>query len=961
MMNEEFKSYEQVTDDDLLQYGVKRRSGRYPWGSGENPYQHSGDFLSRINQMKKDGMSETEIARNILPGDDELSTTELRVLKSIANEERRSDLVATAKGLREKGYSLNEIAKKMGYVNDSSVRSLLNEDSAKRMEQSKVTADYLKEIVDKKGIVDVGKGTEYECGNISRTKMEEAIYRLELEGYERRGVGIPQNTNPGKQTITYVLCKPGTEKGAEYNYENIHSIKEYDKKLVNDGNDIRSRFEYPSSMDSDRLQVRYAEDGGERKDGIVEIRRNVPDLDLGKSNYAQVRIMVDGTHYIKGMAVYGDDKDFPPGVDVIFNSNKSKGTPVLGDKSNTVLKPIKKDPDNPFGSLIKEDGGQSYYDDPNGKYTNSETGKKQSLSLINKRAEEGDWGEWADKLPSQFLGKQNKELIDKQLALTKADKYSEFEEICSLTNPTVKKNLLKSFADDCDAAAVHLKAAALPRQKYQVIIGLKDIKDDEVYAPNYKDGEKVALIRFPHEGTFAIPILTVNNKNPEGDKYITKGARDAIGINKNVADRLSGADFDGDTVMVIPTNNKIRISSRNQLEGLVGFDSKLAYGPSDIRTDKNGDAHYLNADGKEYRTMKDTQKQMGVVSNLITDMTIRGANDQELARAVRHSMVVIDAEKHHLDYKKSEKDNGIAELKQRYQGHIGEDGNYHEGAGTLMSRAKGEKDVDKRQGSPYINYAVHPRTGKVNERYDPTRPEGALLYKTAKDIEYTDKNGKVKRRQQKSTRMAETDDARTLISDVRHPKEEAYAEYANEMKALGNKARMEYLKTESLKYNPSAAKAYAPEVEQLKAGLRLSEMNAPRERRAQALANSRSKAKIESDPSLKKDEIKKIKNRELLKARAEVGAQRSTIDITDRQWQAIQAGAISETQLTKILNHAKPERVRELATPRTKNEMTPAKISRAKALRASGYTNQQIAEALGCSSSTIGKYLAKEG
>ena len=935
----ELYSNETPQEGDLLQYGVKRRSGRYPWGSGENPYQHSGDFLARVEQLHKEGKKETEIAEEL-----GVSTTELRVYKSIAKEERRSDLVATAKGLRDKGYSLNEIAKKMGYTNDSSVRSLLNENSKARMEQSKVTADFLKEIVDKKGMIDVGKGSELEA-NVSRTKMDEALVRLQAEGYELRGVGVPQPTNPGQQTITMVLCKPGTPSGAQYNYQDIGSIRDYDKKLVEDGAGIRKKFEYPESLDSSRLAIRYAEDGGELKDGIVELRRGVKDLSLGGSNYSQVRIMVDGTHYIKGMAVYADD--LPDGVDVRFNTNKKKGTPT-----KEVLKKIKDDPNNPFGSLIKDanEGGQSYYDDPNGKYTDPVTGKKQSLSLINKRADEGDWGEWANKVPSQFLAKQNLDLINRQLNLTKADKYAEFEEICSLTNPTVKKNLLKSFADDCDSSAIHLKAAALPRQQYQVIIGLKDIKDNEVYAPNYKDGEKVALVRYPHGGTFEIPILTVNNKNPEGEKYITKNAKDAVGINKKVADRLSGADFDGDTVMVIPTNNKIKISSKPPLKGLEGFDPKLEYGSASKTVDKDGTTHYFNSDGKEYRAMKDTQKQMGVVSNLITDMTIKGADDDEIARAVRHSMVVIDAEKHGLDYKKSEKDNNIAELKKKYQGHIDADGKYREGAGTLMSRSKGEQTVDKRQGSPRINQKGKPW-------YDETRPEGAYVYKTADNLEYVDKDGKVKRRTQKSTRMGETDDARTLISDMNHPKEQVYAEYANEMKALGNKARMEMLRTENLKRNPSAAKTYAPEVTELKSALKLAEMNAPRERRALALANSRAKAKIESDPSLKKDEIRKIKNREVLKAREEVGAERHEIKISDRQWEAIQAGAISDTTLAKILNHANPDRVRELATPRSTKELSSGKIARIQALKASGYTNEQIASAVGCSASTVRKYL----
>ena len=952
MNQDELYSLENPKDEDLLQYGVKRRSGRYPWGSGENPYQHSGDFLARAEQLKKEGFTEKEIGEMLMPGDEKLSTAELRVFKSIANEERRSLLVETAKGLRDKGYSLNEIAKKMGYSNDSSVRSLLNENSKNNMERSKVTAQYLKGIVDEKGIVDVGKGAELEC-RVSRTKMEEALTRLELEGYEIRGAGIPQATNPGQQTITKVICKPGTPRGAEYDYQNIHSIREYDKKLVGDGKEIRKKFEYPESLDSSRLQINYAEDGGELKDGIVELRRGVPDLSLGESHYSQVRIMVDGTHYIKGMAVYSDD--LPKGIDVRFNTNKKRGTP-----QEKVLKEIKNDPNNPFGSLIKdaEEGGQSYYDDPKGRFTDPDTGKKQSLSLINKRADEGDWGEWANKIPSQFLAKQNKDLINKQLDLAKAEKVAEFEEINSLTNPTVKRNLLKAFADDCDASAVHLKAAALPRQQYQVIIGLKDIKDNEVYAPNYKDGEKVALVRYPHGGTFEIPILTVNNKNEEGNRVITKNAKDAVGINKKVADRLSGADFDGDTVMVIPTNSRIKITSKPGLKGLEGFDPKMAYGAAETKTDKDGNTHYFNAEGKEYRKMKDTQKQMGVVSNLITDMTIKGATDDELARAVRHSMVVIDAEKHGLDYKKSEADNNIKELKRRYQGHIDSDGKYHEGASTILSRAKGEESVDKRQGSPKINYKVHPRTGKVNEDYDPSKPEGAYTYKTADNLEYIDKKtGKLRRRTQQSTRMAETTDARTLISDIQHPKEKAYAAYANDLKAMANEARMEYLRTPNIKRNPTAAKMYEPEVKRLKADLRLAEMNAPRERRAQALANSRAKAKIEADPDIKKDEARKIRNRELLKAREEVGAKRHEVKIDDRQWEAIQSGAVSGTTLEKILNHANADRVRELATPRKTKELSVGKIGQIQAYARSGYTNAQIAEALGVATSTVTKYV----
>ncbi len=911
-----------IVEDILMHYGMPRRSGRYPWGSGDNPYQHSGDFLSRVQELKSQGLKETEIAKAI-----GLTTTQLRTQVSLAKDERRALQVATAKGLREKGYSLNEIAEKMGFANDSSVRSLLNENSEVRMNQAKATADFLRKQINEKGIIDVGTGVEKELG-ISREKLNQALYILQLEGYEVYGAGVPQATNPGKQTNIKVICPPGTEHKDIYNFEDVHSLKDYIS--YDDGQSFKKAFEYPSSMDSKRLQIRYAEDGGINKDGVIELRRGVKDLSLGNAHYAQVRIMVDGTHYLKGMAVYADN--MPDGVDVIFNTNKKIGTPT-----KDVLKKIKDDPDNPFGSLIKERGGQSYYDDPKGKYTDPVTGKKQSLSLINKRAEEGDWGEWSKTLPSQFLSKQSLTLIKKQLGLAKADKQAEFDEICSLTNPTVKKALLKSFADDCDAAAVHLQAAALPRQRYQVILPLTKIKDNEVYAPNYKDGETVALIRYPHGGTFEIPILKVNNKLAEGKSVLGNTPADAIGINKKNADRLSGADFDGDTVMVIPCNSsqsKVRITSTSPLKGLEGFDTKDAYGGV-VEKGTDGKDHYYR-NGKEYKIMKNTQTEMGKVSNLITDMTLKGATEDELARAVRHSMVVIDAEKHKLDYKQSEIDNGISSLKKKYQGNIDSEGHYHEGASTLISRAKSETQVLKRKGSPIIN------------------DDGSLSYKSVKE-EYVDKNGKIQVRTQKSTKMAETKDARTLSSGT--PQEEAYADYANSMKSLANQARREMLGTGKIAYSASAKATYSEEVKSLEAKLNLALSNAPRERQAQVMANATVAAKKKDNPDMTKAEIKKASQQALAQARSSVGAKRNNIEITDREWEAIQAGAISENKLTQILNNTNTDTIRQRATPRATTTLSVAKQNRIGALSASGYSTSEIAEALGISSSTVSKYL----
>lgn len=912
--------------DELLHYGMPRRSGRYPWGSGKDPYQHSGDFLSRVEELTKKGMSEKDIADSM-----GLTTSQLRIQKSLAKDERRTIEVDTAKGLREKGYSLNEIAKMMGYKNDSSVRSLLNEQSESRMKEAMNTAKFLKKQVDEKGMIDVGVGVERELG-ISKEKLKTALYILEMEGYNTFGGGVPQVNNPGKQTNIKVLCPPDTPfktitdkngnkkkvSSAIYDYDKVHSITEY---TSHDSGKTFDTFKYPSSMDSKRLAIRYAEDGGIQKDGLVEIRRGVADLDLGGSHYAQVRIMVDGTHYIKGMAVYSDD--LPPGVDVMFNTNKTK------DKSKLeVLKQIKEDPDNPFGSLIKA-GGQSYYTDKNG---------ERKLSLINKRAEEGDWGDWADKLPAQFLSKQSKQLAQRQLRLAAADKKAEFDEIMSLTNPTVKKALLKSFSDDCDSAAVHLHAAALPRQKYQVILPVPTLKDNEIYAPNYNDGEKVALIRYPHGGIFEIPILTVNNKHKDSMKMIGPNAKDAVCINSNVAERLSGADFDGDTVQVIPTNSKVKINTKPPLKALEGFDPKMEY------PERPG-MKYMKTGKKD-----NTQNEMGKISNLITDMTLLGASDDELARAVRHSMVVIDAAKHKLDYKKSEADNNIKALKKKYQGHIDpETGRYSEGTGTIVSRAKGQQSVLKRQGSPIID----PETGKQSWKVaDNVTYEKKMINKrTGK--EYT----KTITKTQKSTKMMETDDAYTLVSDSRNPIELVYADYANQMKALANQARKEMVTTPDIPYNPEAKARYQKEAASLQAKVNVALKNAPRERQAQTMANAILQAKIKDNPDMTKKEKKKAGQQALDKMRMKVGAKKEPVKITEQEWEAIQAGAISPSKLKTIINNADLDTLRQMAMPRSTKQLSQSKINHIATLKASGYTNAQIAQKLGVSTSTVSKYL----
>lgn len=934
-VSDEIRSYigyfpqEEEFEASLLHFGVGKRdgapgrgSGRYELGSGDEPYQHSMDFISRYQECKKVAKDEKELAKMMGCS----STGSLRRQYSNALSNQRMHDISVAKELKAKGLTNVQIAKEMGMANESSVRSLLNASSEGRTKAARATADALAAAVKEKGIIDVGAGVERELG-ISSTKLDTALDILQSEGYVVTKFRIAQATNPDQRTIIRVLAPHGTEQKDVYDLTKINSLKDYTIRQDKDGNDILEKsFVYPASMDSKRLAIRYADEGGLERDGLVEIRRGVDDLSLGKSNYAQVRIMVDGTHYIKGMAVYSDD--LPDGIDVRFNTNKTS------DKSmQQVLKPIKNDPDNPFGSLIKEKGGQSYYYDADG---------NRKLSLINKRAEEGDWGDWSDTLPSQFLSKQPESLIRKQLDISIAAKKQELSEIQSLNNPTVKRKLLEDFAEACDSTAVHLEAAALPGQKYKVILPMTTMKDNEVYAPGYSNGDTVALVRYPHGGTFEIPILTVNNRSAEGQKKIGAQALDAVGITKSVADRLSGADFDGDTVMIIPcnsANSKVRITSTPELPGLKGFDAKMQYperkGMTYMKyekTDKNG----------HVKVIDNTQKEMGVISNLITDMTLKGATREELARAVRHSQTVIDAAKHKLDYKQSEIDNDIAGLKRKYQVHYDDEGNLKVGgASTLISAAKGKVQVEKRKGQA---------------RTDPET--GEKIYKKANETYVDPKTGAIKVRMQDSTRMAETRDAHTLSTGTR--KEEIYADYANACKALANQARLDILAAGRLKYHSSAARTYAAEVASLNAQLNTSELNAPRERMAQIIANTIIKAKKLDNPYMTSGEKKKVAQQALAAARLRVNAKRYAIKITPKEWEAIQAGAISDSKLEKILTRADPDIVRAYATPKVKRGLTTSQKNRIKSMQNYGYTIAEIAKQMGISTSTVSDII-KEG
>ncbi len=877
-------------DDELFHYGTPRHSGRYPWGSGDNPYQRNANFLGYVQKLKADGVSEVNIAKGM-----GMTTKELRAKYSIAKDEKRMADAAMAIRLRNKGMSYVAIGKRMG-INESSVRALCDPALKVRSEATMATANMLKENVDKKRFIDIGKGTEQYLG-VSSTKLDTSVEMLKAKGYVVHNIKVKQ-LGTGQFTTVKVLCPPGTTlRDVSTNRDKISSIAEW----TDNGGESWISIKKPRSVSSDRIEVNYTDSkgkGGAERDGLIEIRRGVDDISLGDNRYAQVRIAVDGTHYLKGMAVYSDN--LPKGVDIRFNTNKHD----TGNKLDA-LKKLSDDPDNPFGATIRQR-----------EYTDSK-GNKQ-LSAINVVNEEGDWAGWKKNLSSQVLSKQLPALAKKQLALGYDYKQQQYEEISSLTNPAVKKKLLQSFADECDSSAVHLEAAAMPRQASHVILPFSSIKDTEVYAPNYKDGERVVLIRYPHGGKFEIPELTVNNKNKEAKNAIGS-APDAIGINHKVAERLSGADFDGDTVLVIPNKKgPYSIKTSSPLEGLKNFDPKEAY---------------PGYKGMKVMDSRTKGIEMGKVSNLITDMTIRGADDDEIAAAVRHSMVVIDAEKHELNYKQSYNDNRIAELSKKYQGKAGG------GASTLISKASSEIRVPTRR--EYVD-----------------KTTGERVFKPKNETYIDKRTGKEKVRTTKSTKMFEAKDAKELSSGT--VMETVYANHANSLKSLANQARKQAANIKPAPVSSSAKKTYSKEVESLNSKLRLAEMNAPLERQAQLLANTIVASKRRDNPNMDSDDIKKVETQALNEARLRIGASKKDVmvKISDREWEAIQAGAISTSKLTRILNNTDETRVKELATPKSQPAMTPAKLSRAKSMLNSGCTRAEVAERLGISVSTLSKALS---
>ena len=980
--------------------GAPIGSGRYPLGSGENPYQRDFGFDAERNRLAKEhpDWDNTKIAKAM-----NMSSAEFRARVTINKDAQKLADQEKAVRMFEHGYSKTYIAKELG-VSEGTVRNYLKpeKNSLGRKTASSVALQ-LKELVDNKGMIDIGAGAEIELG-CSKEMLRAATAIMNAQNYTViNNLQVPQATNPGKYTNLKVLAPPGTTKKYAFNnMEDIQSIADYDtykQQAVEKHPDFeRTKYGmyYPQSISSDRVWIKSPKYGGTDEDGMIYLRRGVEDISLGKSNYAQVRIAVDDKMYLKGIAMYSDD--IPKGYDVVYCSSKpdewSKEEVFKGFKTKEVDGKKVIDRDNVFGAAIKpeEKGGQRFYIGKDG---------KEHLSAINIVNSEGDWMNWKKRLSSQFLSKQNTPLIKQQLDITYQNKVAEYEDILAITNPVVKAKYLQSFADDCDASAVHLKAAALPGQTSRLLLPVPELKDGECYCPGYKTGDTVVLIRHPHGGTFEIPVLRVNNEHKIAKSKLGD-APDAIGINHKAAEQLSGADFDGDTALVIPISRGgvgTKIKADKMLEGMKGWTTDRY-----AITDKNSPLYSVDA-AHGFRK----QDQMGKVSNLITDMTIMGANEDEIVRAVKYSMVVIDAEKHHLDWRKCFNDCNIQDLYVEYQG------NKQGAAATLISRASSTKQIPHRrpayteyekdsEGNPILdefgqkilksdsvvksginvdtgekawketgevdhkpiyvyktdadgNYIKDSKGRRVKETYSD------IDEKTGKEIQkpviigYEDKAKKTKIYKMTDA-LENKGDAHAIVSTYETPKELLYANYANQVYALANKARKELVSLDMPKRNKEATDKYAAEIESLNYKLDEALKNSPRERQAQLAAAYIFKCKKLDNPNMSAEDAKKINSQALAEARIRYGAKKNRIDITDREWEAIQAGAISNEMLRSIMNNTDTDALRDRAMPKNyKETITPSKERMIRLRQKNGYNPETIADTLGLSVSTVKRFI----
>ena len=1033
------------TDNYISHHGVAhdddppgRGSGRYAWGEGERQHQHEWGVYDRYKKLKALGMKDTEIAEAMgffvtdkdgnpiidsTTGKPKVNVSKLKAEKQIATNVVKSDKNAEVNRYLNsinpatgKNYTPTEIGKILG-INESTVRGMKDKDKNDTNNKTFEVADTLEKAVKEKGLIDVGRGTELLVGGeegVSTDRLKTSLEILKNKGYNVYIIPIKQVGGDGdNQTNIKVLAPPGVSYNDAFkdrlnikSLEDSYSAKDYMNMMG--GSD-------PVRVSLDRVKVLFDEEGGTERDGMVQLRAvrdkdgnlvpACPDLSIGNAKYAQVRIATEGDHFIKGMAVYSED--LPKGVDILVNSNKS-----ITKGKEGALKDLAKNADgtlttNPFGATTIQ---TTFTDPKTGKQMQSAINIVGAPTQDNSDAHvEGRWSDWSRNLPSQFLAKQSYGLVQQQLKLKVKEMEDQYNDIQKLNNPVVKQKMLLSFADGCDSAAVELKASPIGGQSTHVLLPVKSLKDNEIYAPNFANGTTVALVRFPHAGPFEIPVLKVNNNNKEANSFM-KNAKDAVGINEHTASKLSGADFDGDTALVIPMTRKdssgemvkvTNIKSAPSLPHLDGFNPTAEYGvdnprmPTKIKDGKKVPAYKIMSESYK-------QKQMGIASNLITDMYAKGCDDpDELSRAVRYSMVVIDATKHKLNYKQAQKDYNIKELQQKYQKKA--DGGAG-GSSSLLSRSGSPVDVPARQAG----YKIDPETGEKIYRAPTittkTKREPVYVKVTAPSV-WKDNDGKLHKisaggylkdasgnkiietyggkivrsadgintynpgttkgerkqkwvngetveRTTKSTRMAEAKDARELLSENPTSIERAYADYANHMKTMGNQARKASLQVKMPKVDPVARKQYSTEVKSLQEKLVTAKKNSVRERQAQLLATSIINAECDKREDMDSETRRKLKGQALKSAREATGASKTRVKFTEKEWEAVNHNAVSPSFLKQLLDNADTDNYTKLAMPKS-DTIGTAKRNRIQALYNAGWTQEEIAKAVGISQSSV--------
>lgn len=1036
-------------------------SGRYRQGSGERPHQHDWDLMARIDKIKatNPGIKPAEIAAQLgyystdryghikydkKTGEPIGSVVHLNAVTSLATNHIKQDEYWQIKQYDNsidpdtgKHYTDTKIAKLMGLAGESSVRNKRKTGEKGNINRFEEIADRLQAEIDSKGVIDISKGVEnyLDC---SQADVRAAREILADRGYQFQSVVVPQISNANFETTVSCMCAPGTD--TKRLFKNLDQIKQISEVEKTYDHDIDSAMtdkgaNISPQVSLDRIKIIYGDEGGVEKDGLIEIKAvrdengklvaANPDLSLGNARYAQIRIAVEGNRYIKGMAVYTEGLE----NDIVVNSNKASKKGVDGalkqmerNKDGTIA-------DNPFGASTVN--AQTVMRDRFGKPILDADGNqiKSAINFVgadkNDAHIEGRWGQWSKNLPAQFLTDLPYNVIKKQLKL-QAQIYEEnLKEIQSLNNPTVKKNLLIDYGDQLDSASCELKGAPIGGQKTRVLLPMPSLKDNECYCPGLDNGTTVALARFPHQGRWEIPILKVNNNNPEGRAMIGDGA-DAIGLNHHNHGVLSGADSDGDTCIVIPMTKKnkatgefdkaVEVYNMPSPEGkmyignnkdtdyvnvrISEFDTSAAYGLDNPRfanmyrtkIDKNTGKEVKEPTYKYFKTESAKGKEMGVISNLLQDMRLKGCTDiDELIRADMYSMVVIDAKKHKLNYEQAKADYGIDELVNKYQRKIVNGVEKVGGASTLITQASSPSNQNLRavwKGTE--KGAIDPETGKKifkapfkTTEVKATGPEfvrvpgsnrylkdaegnkiqatwtGKVVQNEDGSYSYEPGTGKGKwvykeqDRKENIPKMQLTDDAHTLLSSKPNKIELLYADYANHCKALANQARKLSLQEKAIEYNPEANKKYATEVKELNEALINAKKNAPRERAAQILATSEYHAILNAKGSeMDNEDKRKLKGQCLSSARKRCNANKDRVQFTEKQWEAINAGAIKKTTLDDLLKNADKDNYMQLALPK-QSRISDSKKASILNLYAAGWSYEQIAEREGISTGSV--------